>query len=379
MAMAKRPAQELRVDAPRTLPAPDLPYQPRKPRRYHPSIGLIACGSITQAHLRAYRSAGFRVVALCDLVIEKARARQKEFFPDADVYSDYRDLLHRDDIEVVDIATHPRERAPLIRAALEAGKHVLSQKPFVVDLDVGEKLADLADRKGVRLAVNQNGRWAPYFSWMRQAVNSGLIGDPYAVHLACHWDHETALLGTAFDRIHHIIFYDFAIHWFDALHCLMGKRRALTAAGSVSRVPGQKARPPMLAEAAIQFEDGQASLVFDACTRGSSVETAIVVGTKGVLKSEGVVCNARAVELLTKKGRAVAKLTGEWFPDGFAGTMGELLCSVEEKRVPQNNARDNLESLALCFASIVSADTGKPQKVGAVRKPPFARCTPTAR
>jgi len=59
--------------------------------------------------------------------------------------------------------------------------------------------------------------------------------------------------------------------------------------------------------------------------------------------------------------------------------MGELLCSIEEKRVPQNNARDNLESLALCFASIVSADTGKPQKVGAIRKPPIARCTPTAR
>src|SRR5690349_19427802 len=117
IAMAKKPAQELRADAPRSFPAPELPYQPRKPRRYNPPIGLIACGSITQSHLTAYRKAGFNVVALCDVVAEKARARQKEFFPDAKVYTDYRDVLGRDDIEVVDITTHPRERAPIIRAA----------------------------------------------------------------------------------------------------------------------------------------------------------------------------------------------------------------------------------------------------------------------
>ena len=53
--------------------------------------------------------------------------------------------LARDDIDVVDITTHPAERPPLIETALTAGKHVLSQKPFVLDLDVGRRLADLAD------------------------------------------------------------------------------------------------------------------------------------------------------------------------------------------------------------------------------------------
>jgi predicted dehydrogenase len=44
---------------------------------------------------------------------------------------------------------------------LRAKKHVLSQKPFVLDLDTGARLADLADEMGVKFAVNQNGRWAP--------------------------------------------------------------------------------------------------------------------------------------------------------------------------------------------------------------------------
>jgi hypothetical protein len=114
--------------------APDLPYQPPTPKS-PPPIGLIACGGITQTHLTAYKKAGFNVVALCDLIEERARKRQADFYPDAAVYTDYRDLLARDDIRVVDIATHPPERVPLIEDALRAKKHVLSQKPFVLDLD----------------------------------------------------------------------------------------------------------------------------------------------------------------------------------------------------------------------------------------------------
>jgi len=81
------------------------------------------------------------VVALCDLDEDRAIRRRGQFYPDAWITTDYRALLKRNDIEVVDIATHPLERLPLIEAALIAGKHVLSQKPFVLDLPEGERLA----------------------------------------------------------------------------------------------------------------------------------------------------------------------------------------------------------------------------------------------
>ena len=373
--MARKPNQELKVDPTRAVPAPRLPYQPRLPRHPRTGIGLIGCGNISSSHLRAYKERGLNLVALCDVDVSRARARQKEFFPNAVIYEDFRQMLRSDDVEVVDIATHPKERSALIGAALRTGRHVLSQKPFVVDLDVGEKLADLADARGVRLAVNQNGRWAPYFSYMREAVGAGLIGDPYAVHLACHWDHETAISG-GFNRLYHLVLYDFAIHWFDMVHCLMGARKPTMARATLTHSPGQKAWPPLLAEVLLGFEGGQASLVFDACTRQRSVETATVIGTKGMLRSEGEVCNARSVEVSTAAGVGVARLTGTWFPDGFAGTMGELLRAIDEGREPRNSARDNLESLALCFAAIASADSGEARKIGSVRKLPLARCTP---
>src|SRR5436189_1012418 len=112
------------------ITVPQLDYRPRDPASYRPAIGLIGCGGISAYHLAAYREAGYNVVALCDLYEDRARDRQAHYFPQADIYTDYRELLRRDDIEVVDIATHPPERAPIIEAALLARKHVLSQKPF---------------------------------------------------------------------------------------------------------------------------------------------------------------------------------------------------------------------------------------------------------
>jgi len=68
---------------------------------------------------------------------------------------------------------------------------------------------------------------------------------------------------------------------------------------------------------------------------------------------------------------SMPELSGTWFREGFHGTMAELLCAIEEKRTPNNNARENLKSLALCFAALASADAGgQPQRVGQTRRVP---------
>ena len=202
--MAKKVNKESTASA--TFEAPELDYLPSDPKDYRPPIALVGCGGITEHHLQAYQQAGYDVVALCDVDATKAQERQRQFYPHAKIYEDYRDVLARDDIEVVDIATHPPQRVELIEAALRAGKHVLSQKPFVTDLDVGERLIELADRHQVILAVNQNGRWAPYFSYMRQAARAGLIGDVQAAHFNVDWDHNW-VAGTEFEKIKHLILY----------------------------------------------------------------------------------------------------------------------------------------------------------------------------
>jgi len=362
-----KPAAKTKDLSKREIAAPRLAYQPRDPKSYRPNIGLIACGGITSAHLRAYKAAGYKVVALCDLIEERALKRQEEFYPKADVYVDYRDVLARQDIEVVDIATHPKEREPLLEAALLAGKHVLSQKPFVLDLDFGRKLIKLADRKSVKLAVNQNGRWAPHFSYLRAAIAAGLVGEVFAVHLSVHWNHNW-VKGKPFDKIRHCILYDFAIHWFDILNCFMGGKKARKVYASWARSPGQIATPKMLAQVGIEYDNAQASLTFDADVHYGGHERSFIGGTAGSLLAGPGGEPGKPLTVYTPKGFGKPTLRGRWFPDGFHGTMGELLRAIEEDREPYNSARHNLESLALCFAAVASAETGQPVKPGTIKR-----------
>ena len=351
----------------REFPAPKLPYQPASPKRYRPQLGLIGCGGITATHLDAYRTAGWEVVAFCDKLESAARSRRDQFYPQAQIYTDYRDLLKRADVDVVDIALHPEHRLAVIEAALKAGKHVLSQKPFVLDLDIGERLVALADRQKRKLAVNQNGRWAPYAGYLGQAIRAGLIGIVQTVSMNLNWDH-TWIARTPFEEIHHVVLYDFAIHWFDLCMLFFQGRPALSVFAANARAADQRMRPPMLASAVVRFEGGTATLNFDAHSRFGPEESICVTGSHGTLRARGALCGAHDVTLYTKRGFARPKLEGKWFNDGFRGTMAELLCAIEQDREPLNSARDNLRSLALCFAAVKSADTGCSQVPGKVRK-----------
>ena len=347
----------------------EVQYRPQDPKTYYPPIGLIGCGGITEYHLKAYRKAGYHVVALCDIRRAAAVGRRDEFFPEAEIFTDYRDLLRRDDIEVVDVTTHPAERTQILRDSLLAGKHVLSQKPFVLDLDVGQSLVELADQQGVRLAVNQNGRWAPHFSYMREAVAAGLLGDLAGVHMSGHWDH-TWTAGTEFEKVKHLILYDYAIHWFDMVTCLLGEQQPSRVFASIARTRRQKMMPPLLAQALIQYEHAQASLAFDADTEFGPQDRAYVTGSKGTISSVGPGLQEQTLSIETADGAAQPELVGKWFPDGFHGTMGELLRSIEENRAPSIDAARNLKSLSLCFAAVASAEAGQPVVPGSVRKLP---------
>jgi predicted dehydrogenase len=339
--------------------APVLPYGPPAPKGPAPKIGLIGCGGITEQHLKAYTEAGWDVAAFYNRATARAIERRDEYYPQAIVYEDVSELLDNQEIQVVDITIHPGPRAASIEQAIAAGKHILSQKPFAADLATGQRLVQLARDAGVKIAVNQNGRWAPYFSYMRHAVCSGLIGEVGSVHMVLNWDH-TWTAGTPFEDIHHLMLYDFGIHWIDAARSFFPGTDATSVTATLARFPDQPVRPPMLASVVISFPHGMATLAWNGSSRFGARETCTIVGTKGTLHASGDICGISSVEIHTAKGIATAELEGSWFLDGFRGCMGELMCAIEENREPENSAADNLKSLALVFAAMKSADEGTP-------------------
>lgn len=359
----------LRSAESRSVEAPALAYRPPMPRTYRPRIALVGTGGITQSHCDAYRAARFDVAAFHDIDKERAIARRDAYFPEAEIADSLDEILRRTDIEVLDIATHVAIRADLIQSAIEAGKHVLSQKPFVLDLDHGDWLCGLARRRGVRLAVNQNGRWAPHLAWIREAVRSGHIGDPVGVHAAIHWDH-TWVAGTPFETYRDLILADFGIHWFDFVSSILGDRPVESIHAQRRPAAGQTIAPPLAASVLMGYAGGQATLVFDAATRFGSQDHTVVAGTAGLVRSTGPDLGDQRVTLVNREGTSEPRLEGKWFNDGFAGTMGELLLAIEEGREPEHGAQSNLRSLALCFAAVASADDGLPKRPGDIRRMP---------
>ncbi len=100
------------------------------------------------------------------------------------------------------------------------------------------------------------------------------------------------------------------------------------------KAPNQDMKPPMLSNAVINFGDGLATLGFSAYQSLAPHEYLCCVGSKGTLRGAGNLCNLTELELTTQKGTAKIPLKGQWFPDGFRGTLGEFLRSIEEDREP---------------------------------------------
>ncbi len=350
-----------------SMEPPRLPYLPQNPVSYKPEIGLIGCGGISVQHLTAYREAGYRITALCDIDKSRVEKMRDEFYPEAKVYTSPEDVISLDNIEVLDIATHPDVRYGIMEKGVKAGKHILSQKPFVTDLALGRQLTEKAAKKGVIIAVNQNGRWAPHFSYIRHAIEAGLIGEVFGTHLTVNWNHNW-IKGTPFEKIKYLVMYDFGIHWFDILTAFMGKKIPGRVFATTAFTTRQEVKPPLLSQVIIEYDNAQASICFQGDVLVGEEDRTFVAGTNGVLKSEGPDLNTQTVTLTNIDGFCSPNLSGSWFPGGFHGTMGELLCAVEENRTPVNGAKDNLKSLELCFAALFSVKTGEPVKPGMVEK-----------
>ena len=353
----------------KTIVAPRVDYRPPTPKSYSPTIGLIGAGGISEFHLKNYRLCGYDVAAIASRTRTSAEKRRDEFFPKADVYDHYQQILDRDDIDVVDVTPHPDDRLPILRDSIAAGKHVLSQKPFVLNLDDGDDLVRLANEKRVRLAVNQNGRWAPHFSYMRSAIAGGIIGDVTSIDFSLQWDQTWIAGNEAFEQIHHLILFDFGVHWFDIANCLMSGHRAETVYAKATRFDQQVYQPPSISSAVVCYPAAQVRISFHGHTRLGEEDVTTVVGTKGTLRSRGPGLNNQpTMQVFLEEGQCEVPLEGCWFESGFQGAMGELLCAIEEDREPTHSAADNLKSLELCFAAIASANSGRVVEVGSVRR-----------
>lgn len=147
-------------------------------------VGVIGCGSIAQhRHLPEYAlNQGVELVAVCDL--NEGRAKEIAEKYGAKAYTSYEELLVSGEVEAVSVCTPNYLHAPITIAALEAGIHVLCEKPMATSVKEAEAMIEAAKKSGKKLMIAHNQRFVASHQKARQLIEKGEVGKIYSFRTA---------------------------------------------------------------------------------------------------------------------------------------------------------------------------------------------------
>jgi predicted dehydrogenase len=199
-------------------------------------LGVVGVGNIfTSAHAKPLlEHPEVEIVAVCDINKERAEKVAKEYgIPSA--YEDYRELLQRDDIEVIDICTSNLFHSEVAIAALQAGKHVFCEKPDAVSPEEAQKMADAAKASGKVLMTMRNNRFTPASSYLKRYIEEGHMGEIYTGR--CGWIRRRGIPGkggwfTTKELSGGGPLIDLGVHFIDLAVWLMGNPKPVSVTGA---------------------------------------------------------------------------------------------------------------------------------------------------
>ena len=144
-------------------------------------IGYGGAFNMGRAHLNwMAEQEGLQPVAACDIDPERAAQATRDF-PDISPYSSVEELLADGNVDLVTVVTPHNTHAPLALQCLEAGKHVITEKPMCITVDEATQMIDTAQRQGVMLSTFHQRRWDGDHLAMRQIIEEGVIGEVFHI------------------------------------------------------------------------------------------------------------------------------------------------------------------------------------------------------
>lgn len=146
------------------------------------NVAIIGCGGIANGkHLPSLSKVKqVKLVAFCDIVEEKAALAASEYGTEnAVVYTDYKQLLQDPSIDVVHVCTPNNAHMEISVAALEAGKHVMCEKPMAKTSEEAKAMLDAAERTGKKLTIGYQNRFRQDSQYLRKVCQRGDLGEVY--------------------------------------------------------------------------------------------------------------------------------------------------------------------------------------------------------
>ena len=200
-------------------------------------VGIIGNGGICKgAHLEEYLNDDrIEVVALCDIIEERAQFLKDNYFPDADVYTDYKELLKDESIDSVDICTPNYLHSIIAVAAFEAGKHVFCEKPDAVSVEEAVRMNEAAKKAGKTLMIMRNNRFVAPSQYAKKYIDAGKMGEIYCGR--CGWQRRRGIPGkggwfTTKEQSGGGPLIDLGVHLIDLSIWLMGNPTPVAVSGN---------------------------------------------------------------------------------------------------------------------------------------------------
>lgn len=283
-------------------------------------------------------------------------------------FTSFERAVVRTDPEVVLVVTTLDGHVPVARAALEAGRHVLVEKPFAPSLAEARALVDLAEERGRVLMVSQNYRFFPAVRAVVELMRTGELGALHGVEI--DFRHRTTVPEPSLRTGHLVLaqplLMDMSIHHFDLLRLVLG-RDATRISCQAWNQPWSGFVGPPTAIAAIRFGDVHVSY------RGTWVTWAANTSWAGewrmTFERGEVWWTSRDLPGSEDGERVVIRGAGgveRRLPLPVlplvdqAGSLAELVAAVRAGRQPESSGRENLGSLALALAAVESAERDEP-------------------
>jgi len=333
------------------------------------NVGIIGTGNISGAHLAAYLAFpdDVQVVGLADIAPAKAEAKRAEHeLTHATVYDDAAAMLAAEDLDLVSIATPPGTHCELTIQALEAGVHVIVEKPMAPSLEECDRMLEAQRRSGKILSVIAQNRFRDDMAQLKAVLDSGKVGRIAHARIASEWwrghsYYDLWWRGTwasegGGSTLNH------AIHHIDISLWLLGRPQAVAA--MITNAGHDNAEVEDLSVAILQYERGLAELTSSVVHHGEQQE--IVVQGEHARVSQpwrAVAEIARPNGFPETGGNAelVAELDGlvaELAPlehTGHTGQLADVIAAVQGGHAPLVDGEDGKRAIELVTAIYAAA------------------------
>lgn len=330
-------------------------------------FGLLGYGLFGKHHARAIAATpGAQLVAISAKSTESQQTAKSDF-PEVTIYGDYRELLARPDIDIVNIVVPNSLHFEFAKAALQTGKHLFLEKPMCLRLSECDELLKLAQLQNRIIAINHELRHSSLWGGVKDLIDQGAIGRPqHALIELSRFPYRSGSEGWRWDidRVGNWILEE-PIHFFDLARWYLGD--CGEPVSLYARANSRHADQPELRDnfsAIVNHADGAYAVISQTLAAFEHHVTAKIAGTEGMIWAHWSAADARSDKptfaLRYGLGESIrdvdfTKPTGELLE--LADQMSMLVRCVRDNTAPVCTGEDGRWSTLMCLAAQRSVET----------------------